>query len=222
MRLKRYPYAVWSSPPRAAPAAGAQTGGWSCRRPMAEAQRPLSTKPARLGQATLCVLLALGATSAAASGAVPAPSPEAPSPTPTLTAASPEAPQPEPPPQPARPARSEPQTAPIAPVESAPPEETVHVAAPVRAAATRASHPKPHRRPLHPVRRSHGARVRASALARASSGAVAATLSPLPGNRNDTLLLAAAAALGVVSLAGLTLQRLLVQLSRVSRGGPAT
>jgi hypothetical protein len=79
------------------------------------------------------------------------------------------------------------------------------------------------------VRRSHAAARRRAAHPRklgharkATAAAAGPTLSAMPAHRDDTRYLLAAAALGVLALACLTLQRLLLQVSRLSRGGHAT
>jgi hypothetical protein len=57
---------------------------------------------------------------------------------------------------------------------------------------------------------------------RAASAATAPTLSATSSHRDDTRYLLAAAALGALALASLSLQLLLVRLSRLPRGGVAT
>jgi hypothetical protein len=194
---------------------------------MGEAQRPLSTRPARLGKSALLVLLLLAATPVSASAAEPTPSPELPSQT-GSAAPTPGGPQPEAPPGATTPSPPASKSAPVAPRASQPVEETPHVSAPVAAAPTHVSSARRRqgsnhaKKPRAAKRRtaSHGHRARH--LHKASSAATSPTLSAMPSQRDDTRYLLAAAALGVLALASLSLQRLLVQLARFSHGGAAT
>jgi hypothetical protein len=194
---------------------------------MGEAQRPLSTRPARLGQCTLFVLLLLAVSCGSARAAEPGPAPESPSQTTHASAPSPGGPQPEAPPQATQPSHTSRETSPVTPTEVAPVEEApeVSVAAGVAPAHTSAKHPRharAHAKKHAAKRRSSAHRRKAGHPHSAPTAAIRPTLSATRSQHDHTLFVLAAAALGLLSLASLTLQRLLVQLARVSDGGHAT
>jgi hypothetical protein len=195
---------------------------------MGEAQRPLSTRPARLGQCTLFVALLLAVSCGSASAAEPGPAPEPPSQTTHASAPSPGGPQPEAPPQAAQPSHTSPETSPVTPTEVAPVEEAPHVsvaagAAPTHTSARHQRHARAHAKKSRAAkRRSSAHRRKAGHAHRVSTAVVGQTLSATPSQHDHTLFVLAAGALGLLSLASLTLQRLLVQLARVSDRGHAT
>lgn len=192
---------------------------------MGEAQSSSPTKRVRLGQSVLLALLLLLAVSGSASAAEPAPSPELPSQT-GSAAPTPEGPQPEAPPQATTPTRPAPKSAPVAPAASEPVEATPHVSAPAAAAPTHVSSAHRRQGPNH-VKKSraakrrtavHGHKARRVHKASATAGP---TLSAMPSHRDDSRYLLAAAALGVLALASLSLQRLLAQMSSAAPRGTA-
>jgi hypothetical protein len=191
---------------------------------MGEAQRPRSSKPARLARTALLALCSLGLAGAPARAAETGPAPER-APETAATTRSSEGPGPDSAPTTAAPPRP-----PTAPEPSAPAVIGPASAAPLpsaRAPATHAS-PRPGTRPH--VRRApavarHVAPARHHKPARAGrsrSFTAWPTASPLLSHRDGTLLLLLASiALGMLALSGLTLQRLLTRLGGLSHERPA-
>jgi hypothetical protein len=200
---------------------------------MGEGQRPRSprlTRPGMLALLAVC-LLSLAGLSIATSPAGADESHPTPEPAPqSAPSASPEAPQPDATPQTSQPSPSAAAPAPVVP--SAPVAPSVTASSPARAGSTATRTPSNHA--IHPRRGLSSAKVRRRArhahrasgersparnLAGSASAGAPAVLAA-PNHRDGTLLLASALAMCVLSLAGLSLLRLLAQFARLSHEGP--
>ena len=195
--------------------------------PTGETQRPRSAKRVSLGRVAwlaVCSLLLAPAPAGAAEGS---PSPEVAPPSAAPTASA-EAPTPDTPPQAAQTAPPPAAAVPSASAAPSPAGASTGASAPARQGARGRPRGDGARRPRHAGAVSSRQRVglpepHLAQVRGRLTPLVAPSLSPAPGHREGTLMLYAALALGLLSIAGASLLRMLWQLGQfggLSHEGP--